>query len=458
MNRKPGMTLDAIGLYFQRDQTWWKRAKAWVQYAQRCQALLQLGKPVVDVAVFTGPEIPRRSLLPDRLVDILPGIFGDSIVASEKKRLANVGEPLRELPEGVTNSANMADPENWIDPLHGYAYDSFNPDAMRMMRVRNKHIELPGGASYSVLVMPQKHPLMPDKIPYVEFIGRAARMNVIRANEPFKESSFRAKGLEKDFEAIGAKGIAWTHRSDSAFDIYFLSNQLGFEQTLQVYLRVTGKAPEIWDPVTGEMSKANNWQVEGMRTKLPVQLAPYGSLFIVFRQAASPPANNSGKNWIDLTIIDTLKNNWTVNFDPKYGGPSQPVQFDQLQDWTSNADSGIKYYSGTATYTQQFDFKKTGKRVWLDVGEVANLATIFVNGVDCGVAWTAPYRVEITSALHNGTNDIRIEVTNTWANRLIGDQLLPEEKRITWTTAPFRLKGKPLLKAGLSGPATLKTE
>jgi hypothetical protein len=55
LDRKPGMTLDGIGLFFQRDQTWWdKGAKAFSEYATRCQSLLQYGHPVTDIAVFTG--------------------------------------------------------------------------------------------------------------------------------------------------------------------------------------------------------------------------------------------------------------------------------------------------------------------------------------------------------------------------------------------------------------------
>ena len=83
--------------------------------------------------VFTGEEVPRRSVLPDRLVTTLPGIFGKEKVATEKKRLENIGQPQRQIPDGVNHSANMADPEDWIDPLNGYAYDSFNPDALMMM-------------------------------------------------------------------------------------------------------------------------------------------------------------------------------------------------------------------------------------------------------------------------------------------------------------------------------------
>ena len=162
MDKKPGMTLDGVGLYFQRDQTWFKQSKAWIEYLTRCQALLQMGKPVVDIAVFTGEEVPRRSVLPDRLVNTLPGIFGKEKVEAEKKRLANVGQPLRQIPDGVSHSANMADPENWIDPLNGYKYDCFNPDVLMQMKVVNGRVVTPGGASYAVLVIPGKHPMNPN--------------------------------------------------------------------------------------------------------------------------------------------------------------------------------------------------------------------------------------------------------------------------------------------------------
>ena len=70
-------------------------------------------------------------------MNTLPGIFGKDKIEAEKKRLANKGEPLRSIPDGVSHSANMADPEDWIDPLNGYAYDSFNPDVLMRMTVKN---------------------------------------------------------------------------------------------------------------------------------------------------------------------------------------------------------------------------------------------------------------------------------------------------------------------------------
>jgi hypothetical protein len=93
--------------------------------------------------------------------------------------------------------------------------------------------------------------------------------------------------------------------------------------------------------------------------------------------------------------------------------------------------------------------------MWLDLGVFANIIEVKLNGQSCGICWTAPFRVRIDQALKTGENKLEIAVTNTWANRIIGDYALPEEKRVTWTTAPYRLEGKPLLPAGLFGPVRI---
>jgi hypothetical protein len=159
-----------------------------------------------------------------------------------------------------------------------------------------------------------------------------------------------------------------------------------------------------------------------------------------------------------LLSSQTLTGPWTVRFDPALGGPSAPVNFDTLQDWSRSRDSSICYYSGTALYRQSFnghpDPSVSRGRVLLDLGEVNNIARVRLNGIDCGVAWTSPYEVDISKAVKMGVNELEIEVTNTWANRLTGDHALPEGKRITWTTAPYHLDGK-LLPAGLLGPVQI---
>lgn len=496
MDRKPGMTLDGIGLYFQRNQTWWKQGKAWIDYLQRCQALLQLGTPVADVAVFTGEEVPRRAVLPDRLVSTLPGIMGKEIVEREKKRVENKGEPLRQLPAGVTHSANMVDPEDWIDPLHGYAYDAINPDALlRLATVKNKRIVLPGGASYGVLVLPVANPLNPSakymtgavakKIQQLVKEGATVIMpetpeqspsleDVLEKNQPtdetlktgksnkgklilgiYTDESFDKVGIKRDITFTGEDGLptagmAWIHRKGKDFDIYFISNQLDSERVINVSLRHKGMVPELWDPVTGNIKAAVPYELKQGRTEVPMYLYRGESLFLVLRKK---PELQNRFSFTKLWHADTLAGEWLVQFDTAMGGPQRPVVFNSLQSWTEHADTSIRYYSGTAVYTKRVNWSTvdSGRQVHLLMDSVFNIASVTVNGIDCGTVWTAPYRVDIAKALRKGLNTIEIKVTNTWANRLMGDERLPMEKRITWTNALYRLQGRPLLPAGLVG-------
>jgi hypothetical protein len=221
---------------------------------------------------------------------------------------------------------------------------------------------------------------------------------------------------------------------------------------------VTGKVPEVWDAVTGKLWAATSWRTENYRTILPIKLAANGSIFIILAKSTNKLIGDKSKNWTDTKIVKTLTGDWQIKFDANLGGPRNVVIFNELQDWSKNLDSAIKYYSGTARYTKSFNYNlaKPAQPIWLDMGYVANIAEVTLNGVSCGVAWTKPYRVEISKALKRGNNQLVIEVTNTWANRLKGDQRLPEGKRVTATTAPFRLEGKPLLPAGLLGAVTIQ--
>jgi hypothetical protein len=504
IDRKPGMTLGRTGHFFQRDQTWWRPGRAWVEYAQRCQALLQEGRPAVDVAVFTGDAVPRRAVVPWELAEwTLPGFFATND-PRRAKRIIEAGD--------------------WIDPLHGYAYDSINRDVLlRLARVRDGRIELPGGASYGLLVLPGPRPLSPDpelmspevaarlrelveagatllmcvepqQSPSLQdypacdvSVHRAAVALMSRTTDslrnsdgiamwrvgkgrvvagPFHKDSFDALGLGRDVIAKDPSGrrdagIAWTHRAAPGMDLYFLSNQRDEARVIEVSLRVAGRVPELWDPLDGSICQASTWRVENTRTILPVRLEPSGSLFIVLREPTASQGGNAGPNWIEPRTVLRLDGAWQVAFESAMGGPAEPVMFEQLADWTQRPESGVRYYSGTAVYSRSFEWRTAARkqpRVWLDLGRVANLAEVTVNGTPCGIAWTAPYRVEITAALRSGENQLRIAVTNTWANRLTGDQALPEARRLTWTTAPARPGGSPLLEAGLLGPVIVGTE
>jgi hypothetical protein len=524
-DRKPGMTVDKAGTFFQRDQTWWKPGKAFFDYITNCQTLLQQGKPVVDIAVFTGEETPRRAVLPDRLVDVLPGIFGREKVEQEKIRLLNVGIPVRNVPSGVKTQANMADPENWVDPLRGYAYDSFNRDALlNLAKVEDGRILLPGGANYGLLVVPGNMKMAPDggermslevaqklldlanqgasivftekpkhtpgfqsgsvddiklkkeidklfsgeKITVTETSGRQfifwkkGKGRIIQG--PYEASSFNELGIRKDFIASDENGnqtgsVAWNHRKEAEKDIYFVANQLEEARTLELSFRIANKVPELYNPVTNETRQCKQWQTGNGYTKLTYRFEPNESLFVVFNNVKAD--SGIGKNWVETLPEMNLSNVWKVQFDTAFGGTVNPVTFAELTDWSKNPDDRIRYYSGTAVYNKFFSWEKNRIEVeplWLELGSFANMAEVKLNGQPCGVCWTAPFRVRIDQAIKQGTNQLEISVTNTWANRILGDHNLPEEKRVTWTTAPYRLEGKPLLPAGLFGPVVISRE
>ena len=501
-DRKPGMTLGGVGTFLQRDQTWWPQAKAWVDYTGRCQWLLQQGRPVVDIAVFTGEELPRRAILPPTLVSTLPGLFGPQRVGAERTRLQNTGEPTTKAPNGVVHSANMADPADWIDPLHGYAFDSFNPDALlHLATVHNGRIELPGGASYGLLVLPGATPMNPDPgavsaavaQKLLELVKAGASLLIDPATSyhsntltnapeqdsivksvfrqllgghtspaithlglgsviigPWQHPTLESIGIQPDV-ITGSNAIAYTHRKTPDADIYFFSNQSADPVFTNIRFRTTGGAPLYVDPVEGTKHTITYWGSADTHTfRFP--LAAQGSAFIIIprkpvslRQLKDPGViHASGKR---------LTGPWSVQFDTAFGGPAAPQLFDTLTSWTTNSDSAIHYYSGPAVYSTVFQCTKTKKHVYLKLGTVHDIASVTLNGIDCGTDWT-DNTLDLSKAIHPGSNEIKITVTNTWNNRLVGDGHLPEDQRHTWTSAPKRTDS-PLLPAGLLGPVRI---
>ena len=144
-------------------------------------------------------------------------------------------------------------------------------------------------------------------------------------------------------------------------------------------------------------------------------------------------------------------------FSPVAGLPI-PSRMNELSDWSQSDDPGVKYFSGVGTYTKTVqvspEWFKKGSRLWIDLGDVKNLADVTVNGKELGQAWHAPYRVDATSALKPGANQITIKVVNAWVNRLIGDEQ-PGATKIAFTDVKPYKATSPLLPSGLLGPVTV---
>lgn len=439
-DRRPGMTLDGIGTFFQRDNTWWREMPAFTNYISRCQALLQYGEPVVDLAVYTGNEVPRRSILPERLVNTLPGLFGEKAVEREKTRMANVGQPLEVSPVGVTHTLNMTKADTWINPLNGYQYDSFNEDVLKGARVENGKLITAGGMKYSALVMPLARPMNPDNI-----VTCKARIDSIEAlgipviREPWAANDLAEIGIRRDITV--PEGIGYAHRKGSDADIYFICNTTGKTVAFTPEFRAKGKNMYVADPMNGNIHAATD----------KITLTPDASVFVIITDR-------------DIDVVGKAvfkkehpihNGNWTITFEET----GKSVKTDKLTDWSASGDNSIKYYSGHAAYETTFRHggKNKGRTV-IDLGKVENIATVYVNGKKCGTTWLAPYTVDITDAVRKGRNTLRIEVVNTWANAILGNDLGTPPFDGIWTNGKYRRAEKKTIPAGLLGPVVVRSE
>ena len=277
--------------------------------------------------------------------------------------------------------------------------------------------------------------------------------------------------LEDDFRSDAGK-VRYIHKKIKELDFYFVSNRTKESLTTTCTFRVAGKQPQLWNPVNGEIRNLPSFTEDGVCTSIDLSFDANQSFFIVFDGKPRPVPGM--KNFQPSKEIQKLDNTWLVSFDSKWGGPGQ-VEFTELQDWSQSSDDGIKYYSGTAVYHQSFNYSQSlQKPVYLDLGKVKNIAKVWLNGKDLGVIWTNPWEVEITDAIKEGDNELRIEVTNLWPNRLIGDELKPYDgivngqwpewllhgekrpgDRYTFATFTHYTKDSPLLESGLLGPVRI---
>jgi hypothetical protein len=449
LDRAPGMTLNGIGAFFSRTQTWWRPARAWFDYLRRCQALLQEGQAVAEICYFTGENIPARSLLPRQLSLPLPD---------------------------------------------GYAYDCINRDALlRLAEVHDGWIVLKSGARYRVLVLPDDVSMTREvALKLRELVRAGARVvgprperspsltgfpgcdDVVRevAQELWGKGRIASSqslgalltelSLPPDFEAKGATPVRWTHRRGAGWDLYFLSNPSDSALDITATFRLTGRQPQLWHPDRGQVETPPSHVAAG-RTVVPLSLDPAGSVFVVFAAPArvAQPVRSS----LEQAVLGIL-GPWQVRFADRMQAAAV-LTLGQLASWTEQSNEHVKYYSGTALYTVGFEWSRDlmdwSRHASLDLGVVHDLVEVRLNGVDLGVLWKPPFRVAITGVLRPGQNRLELAVTNTWRNRIIGDYGKPDSERKTFVLPRLRkgkewLPGGPgteLSPAGLLGPVRI---
>lgn len=429
----PGIGLGGVGQWFTRKETWAEMARPWTDYLARSSHLLQQGRFVADIAWFYGED--------------------DNITA-------------------VYNDRSPAVPE-------GHGFDFINADAIRsILRTKGGALVTPGGARYRLLAI---DPAARISLPTLRKLDALSREGAIIAGaRPARSPSLA--GDDSEFarlakaiwnrpgtyrtatEALAALRLApdarlghpalsFVHREVEGADIYFIANLGDAPVQTRASLRVSGRAPEIWRANDGSIAPSSYDSAEG-RTEVPLTLGAHDAFFLVFRRLAEAPSYRTPTS--GLMQIATLNSGWELRFPPDSGAPAA-ITMPALTSWTESNDPGMRFFSGTAHYTRSVMIPRIprGARLLLDLGEVANVARVTVNGRPAGYAWTRPFRLDVTDVVQRGRNRIEIDVANLWPNRMIGDhQPGTAERRAEAAFDPFR-PDSPLLPAGLLGPVRL---
>jgi hypothetical protein len=361
------------------------------------------------------------------------------------------------------------------DPAHvlpGFDYDAIDEHALtQRTSVKDGRIVLPEGTSYKLLLLPDRTSMSLYALRSVERLVRTGatvigpkpdRTTGIGDDAEVRRIADRiwakvhvgatARSLlgAPDFE--GPAETEYVHRRVGETDIYFIRSNRPEAMDADLTLRVAGKAPELWHPDTGRIEDAPSFQftADG-RTRLPLSLEPNGSVFVVFRRGASSGRSAPARSEAPAPVA--VPGPWTVRFTPGWGAPASAT-FDKLISWPDHSDPGIRYYSGTARYSTRINIP-AGREWTLDLGDVREIAEVWLNGKPLGVVWKRPFAVPLSGA-RAGENQLEIEVVNLWPNRIIGDAQPGVEKRYTNTNITKFAAASPLMPSGLLGPVVLR--
>jgi hypothetical protein len=454
----PGQAYFA-GTHINPNVTWWGKADAFFAYLNRCQFLLQQGLPVADVLHFYGENVPGFVRLKnDFPAGDVTGYGCDVINAEALLSRVSALDGQLVLPEGTS-----------------YRVLSLPPGGTYGLAALRKIAELAEAGAIVVGPRPETALGLLSDQDQREFDSLVSNLwgdgGSVRAVAPREALDSTLADFDFTVAKGGAKAddhgnpvIDYFHRRTDGAEIYFLANRTSEPVTAECVFRVVGAAPAIWDPVTGDIAAAKSFRVGDARTHLPLTLGAEQAVFVIFQ--GEPPSTLTREEGSNLPIVETLEDlttPWVVRFDTQRGGPAAPVTMETLADWSQSDDPAIRHYSGTATYTVDWTPSvKTLKaakirRVWIDLGDVKNVASVRLNGDEQGVAWTPPFRVELRSKLA-AKNKLEVEVVNLWPNRLIGDAALPESERITRTNITKFQPDTPLLPSGLLGPVRILGE
>ncbi len=451
IGKAPGLGLGPFGQWFTRNETWAEKAGPWVQYLARASYLLQQGRFVADLAYFYGEDSNVTALFADKSPNVPAGYNFDFINAEALKNALTVED-------GVLVTAG------------GMRYRALILDAnarFMSLPVLRRLADLVRAGAIVIGEPPAATPSFADDRAEFDRLrtvlwGEAEGQQGVGRGHVYSGAAadriLRSLGIEPDFlvnKPQAGADVLFVHRHTDDAEIYYVDSRSDLPAQIEAGFRVTGRAPELWHADTGKRESVSYRSIEG-RTLVPLTLNAHETVFVVFRQA-TPVAS-----WTSPSLVETplmaLSNQWQLRFQADRGAPEANTMA-MLGSWSDSPDAGIRYFSGTGIYSTTVSAPRSwfspNARLWLDLGKVMNVAQVRVNGRDLGVIWKAPFRVDVTDALKPGTNEVQIEVTNLWVNRLIGDQQPNITHRYSFTTRAFYKADAPLLPSGLLGPVQM---
>lgn len=466
LDTKPGNVM--VGTNINRNMTWADEASPFMTYVARISYLLQQGRFVADIAYL--------------------------------------------LPQGAPSTMPFWGPGLQPALPSGYDFDWINTDVLlhRISAGNDGRLQLPDGMSYRILALPQTDQMTPEVLRKLhELVAGGATIVGPRplrapglADYPRADAEVQTlamdlwgdmDGITKNRHTYGKGSVVWglplqevltsmdvapdftsnnlpdapvhwIHRHADFTDIYFVVNGADASQQIDARFRITGAVPHLWHPDTGAIEPVS-YSIGTDSTTVSLTLAVRESVFVVFDHGAAP---QSAVHLAPATKpLAQITSPWDVSFPKNLGAPAQ-IHLSHLESWTDDAQPGVKYFSGTATYTTTLNaaasWFHSGQKLYLNLGDVRDLARVTLNGTELGVLWKPPYRIDVTSLLKPGKNLLRVSVTNEWTNRIVGDKLLPPESRVlpgdkelpeTAQRGPFAGPREPV-PSGLIGPVSIE--
>lgn len=452
IDKEPGLTLGPFGQWFNRNETWANLSAPWINYLARNSFMLQQGRYAADVIYFYGEDTNLTAVYKDHAPHIPAGYGFDYVNADALVHVL-----------GVNNKGQITTPGGVSYRLLGLNQTCLSMSLPVLRAIRRLVMQ---GAAVAGLKPVSDPSLADDQAEFqslaTELFGEGSGEHHVGKGTVYAgetvEQALASMRVLPDFTyttRFGTKAnLQFVHRTLKNGDIFFVDNRSGRAVSVRATFRVAGRTPQLWYAETGKGALVS-YSVANGRTTVPLSFEPWGTVFVVFRQPTR-------KTSVDVpsetdTTLATIDGPWKLAFQPGRGAPVS-IQMDHLIDWSESSDAGVKYFSGIGTYTTTFSIpsawlrKRT--RLWIDLGDVKNLAVVKVNNENLGESWHSPYRVDATSALRPGSNEIEIEVANAWVNRLIGDQQPGALKYTFADVQPYHADSS-LQPSGLIGPVTL---